>query len=260
MEIVNRYTFKLNTTSSATTFNIPINLDSYPVDQTDLIEKQFVDTEMVKAVNPIVDYETVRFSPINHESIELNGIIYKLNLLNGPYYSNAEFTVDDFIYRRNALKKSFLRLDFYDSPKLTNQNFLFSSTLFCRIVNDMFLNNIIKGVELIPLEFKLENPITTPGGISEGYYIYDYKTDVSINTPKEVYMRASFNNAKNGKTYNFMVSETPQKIEDLVNNIFTKYTLKIINGKYFYQLENDKHITTSNDGVAIINLYEIKVL
>ena len=57
-----------------------------------------------------------------------------------------------------------------------------------------------------------------------------------------------------------MVSETPQKIEDLVNNIFTKYTLKIINGKYFYQLENDKHITTSNDGVAIINLYEIKVL
>jgi hypothetical protein len=260
MEIVNRYTFKINTVTSATTLNIPISLEAYPVDQAELIESQFVDNELAKSVNPIVDYESARFTPSDYNNIPISTIIYKLTLLTGDKYSDAGFSNSDFTYRRNVLKKSFLRLDFYDSPKLTSQNFLFSSTIYCRVLNDMFLTSNIKDTTTIPLQFKLEDPISNPSGVSEGFYLYDYKEDISLNAPKDVYMRATFNNAKDGKTYGFMITNTSQAINDLVNNIHTKYTLKLDNnGNYHYQLENDNHIIINN-GIATINLYEIKVL
>jgi hypothetical protein len=261
MDIVHRYTFKLNDSTSASTINIPINLEAYPIDQSELIETTFVDIEMTKSINPIIDYEMVRFSPVDFNNNELITIIYKIILNNGGNYDNAWFENDDFYYRRNVLKKSFLKLDFYDSPILTSQNYLFSSTLYCRVLNDMYTTaNKLKDVSIIPLEFKLDDPISIPSGVTEGYYIYDYKEDISYNTPKEIYMKCSFNNAKDGKTYNLMISNTPQTIDNLVNKLHIKYTLKIdINGKYYYQLDDVNNIILDNDS-ATINLYEIKVL
>ena len=58
---VNRYNIRINKDQvTETTINIPINLVSIPVDQSELIESKFVEKELEKAVNEIIDYENVR--------------------------------------------------------------------------------------------------------------------------------------------------------------------------------------------------------
>ena len=65
---VNRYQINVNTYSSGATdsyFNIPITMEYQIVDQTELVKRVFVDVETEKAINPIVDYEKVRFMPLD---------------------------------------------------------------------------------------------------------------------------------------------------------------------------------------------------
>lgn len=112
----------LNETTTATTINIPINLEFQIVDNAELIESKFVDYEINKSVNPILDYEKVRFTPLNNENNQLKTITYNLSFLNfnnsllGPtYYSNIGFVDDDIKFKRNVFKDSYLLLQYYDS-------------------------------------------------------------------------------------------------------------------------------------------------
>lgn len=63
------------------------------------------------------------------------------------YYLN--FNNNDIKYQKNILKKSFLRLSFYDSPNPTTQNLLNYSTIFMDAGNlfGKFTRNFLKGVE-----------------------------------------------------------------------------------------------------------------
>jgi hypothetical protein len=56
--------------TTATTINVPINMDFTCVGQSEEIEEKFVAVETEKAINPIIDYEKVRVTPT-----DLNGII-----------------------------------------------------------------------------------------------------------------------------------------------------------------------------------------
>jgi hypothetical protein len=63
-----KYQINLSTVPSgttATTINVPINMDFHFVGQSEEIEEKFVE-----AINPIIDYEKVRVTPT-----DLNGII-----------------------------------------------------------------------------------------------------------------------------------------------------------------------------------------
>lgn len=53
----------ISTASTATTINIPINLEYQIVDQSELIDRVFVTTEVAKSINPIFDYEKIRIIP-----------------------------------------------------------------------------------------------------------------------------------------------------------------------------------------------------
>lgn len=257
---VNRYNIRINKDQvTETTINIPINLVSIPVDQSELIESKFVEKELEKAVNEIIDYENVRLLPIDDSGVILNGVNYNLTFLNGyTTYGAIGFVQDDLKLRKNNFKRSFLQLDFYDSPDLKSQNFLYSSILYCRVTDKMYnkTTNQLESVNSIDISFELSDPIKNPGGIAEGYYLYDYKSDI----PKEIYMRGTFNNAKTGLSHGFMIKKEKQNIEDLVNNIHTKYILKRNNEGFYYQLDTTYPNIDIKNGIGTISLYEIQVL
>ena len=65
---VNNYKINISTISTgttATTINIPINMEYQMIDQSELVERVFVDVETEKAINPIIDYERVRYLPLD---------------------------------------------------------------------------------------------------------------------------------------------------------------------------------------------------
>ena len=66
--------------SGATHLNIdlPIDMNFQIVDNSELIERVFVDTEVEKAINPIVDYDKVRFVPKNGGN-DIKNIYFYLN-------------------------------------------------------------------------------------------------------------------------------------------------------------------------------------
>jgi hypothetical protein len=82
-------------------------------------------------------------------------------------------------------------------------------------------------------------------------------------------MRASFKNAKTGKSTNLMVENAAADIDDLVHLLYTRYKLVRTNTGYYYQIDDTYHGLTgvtgpnnvtyaSND--VTIKLYQIQAL
>jgi hypothetical protein len=251
--------FKINLTTlgsgtTATTINIPINMEYQIVDNAELVERVFVDVETEKNINPIIDYEKVRFTPIGIglspqftiTSFPIDKIIYRVNLLNGNTYGAIGFSDDDIRFRRENFRQSFLELKFYDSDNPLSQNLVTTITLYSRLTsNDLEpvgsptgLPGQPKPANQIPINYILENPLLNPRGFSEGFFIYDYKDELVIfGPPKYLYMRASFKNAKDGKTTNMMVKNSALPIDLLIREVYTRYNLARTPTGYFYLID-----------------------
>ena len=79
-------------------------------------------------------------------------------------------------------------------------------------------------------------------------------------------MRASFKNAKSGKSINLMVKNTAQSIDKLVHELYTRYKLIRTATGYYYEIDNTYH-GNGTSGVnnvtyathtATVKLYQIK--
>lgn len=115
----------------------------------------------------------------------------------------------------------------------------------------------VQDVNNIPLRFIVENPITTPKGFAEGYYVYHEKT----HTPPSIYMRATFNNAKNGLSTDLITTNIPQDIDNVLNKLHMKYDLKFEDDIYYYELDMEYSKNIKMNGKRlVIDLYEIQVL
>jgi hypothetical protein len=282
--LVDRYQIKLpRPESSATTINVPIDLTPQLVDQAEIIDRKFVEVEVENAINPILDYEKVRFLPAKisptptattvNSVIQIQTVTYQINLFdanNNAYFSSttyaeAGFDNDDLRFRKNRLIKSFLRLDFYDSDILTDQ----------RLVATMSINPNITYADIQPnisaypvaqnkqLWFELKNPLTNDEVFGEGFFIYYFKDEVDINLPENLYMRATFSNAKTGVSKGLMTDQTQVPIDDLVDQLHTRYVLHRTETGYFYAIDNQY----SNNVIvqlfpnqnATVQLYEVRV-
>lgn len=273
--------------NSGSTINIPINMTFSTIDQAEVIEKDFINIEVEKAINPIIDHEKARFVLANANNVIMDNISYELNFLkNGSIppqtvYSDLGFNYDDLKYRKNSFIKSFLRLNFYDNDVPTNQRLISFLTIYCKITNKDIIPigspnaGLPKGVNILPVRFILSNPIKDPSGFAEGFYLYHYKDEVINSLPKELYMRSEFNNAKTGKRTSFITIDTAQTVDDVVDKLHTKYILKRDNTGYYYQIDNTYSTNvfyTSDvdgdgngaggtiDGGIKVKLYEIQVL
>jgi len=274
---VNNYKINLSTLASgttATTINIPINMEFQIVDQSDLIERVFVKTEVEKAINPIIDYEKVRFTPTDSSLNIINSITYNLNLNGLVTYGAIGFTDDDIKFNKGNFKETFLELSFYDTDNPMTQKLVSYITLFSTLTNTDLLpiNSSMAGqpkpATQIGLSFTVSNPKLNPMGNAQGYYIYDYKDEVNIGEFKYLYMKASFKNAKTGKNLNLMVESTPSSIDQLIHKLYTRYKLIRTTNSFYYQIDNTYHGngTSGSNNVAYstnnitINLYQILAL
>lgn len=148
------------------------------------------------------------------------------------------FINNDVHYQKNRLKKSFLRLMFYDSTNPANQNMLGYSTIFFD-TGDLFAKYIRyveeKGYTAVNAdkdEYGVYKPSPNKTGIrvdreswdnntrlgsqlvvknknlskasSEGFYIYIWK-DNEAALPQDLYMKVEFNHAGYGRTIPFMM-------------------------------------------------------
>lgn len=148
------------------------------------------------------------------------------------------FTNEDVRFQKNKLKKSFLRLMYFDSTNPANQNMIGYSTIFFD-TGDMFAKyikyneeknyvavnmnknqygvyNISEGKTGIRVNRESFNEKTrlssqfvvksknTSKASSEGFYLYIWK-DNSTPLPQDLYMKVEFNHAGYGRTIPFMM-------------------------------------------------------
>ena len=148
------------------------------------------------------------------------------------------FTNEDVHYQKNKLKKSFLRLMYFDSTNPANQNMIGYSTIFFD-TGEMFAKyikyneeknyvavnmnknrygvyNISEGKTGIRVNresfdektrlsslFVVKSKNTSKAS-SEGFYLYIWK-DNSTPLPQDLYMKVEFNHAGYGRTIPFMM-------------------------------------------------------
>ena len=281
-----KYTLRLGNDKHV---KIPIKLDFSSMDQSEVVNGDFVDIEVDKAINPIVDYEKVRFNPLTTlVSGAIKNLTYKVNLLDesgSPYpnttYGDIGFVDDDIRFNKNRFLNTFLRLNFFDSDVLTNQNLISQVTIFSKItegdirpLKDFNTGEILDGgglpypVNELPVRFVLNNPITNPRGFAEGYYLYHFKSELIKNgAPKALYMRAEFNNANNGISTKLMSSDRlDMTVDELVKNLHTRYLLTRTETGYYYRIDPTYKMVggvnnvTENGTDVTVNLYEVKAI
>lgn len=286
----NRYQINLSTISSGATdfyLNIPLGLESQEIGKSELIQTKFVDVETEKAINPILDYDKVRFLPVNSTNVNIDKIFYNIDLTGSTTYGAIGFDNDDIKFVRNNFTQTFLYLAFYDTDNPMNQRLVSYITLFSEITPDNLLpdnetQTTIYGSVIglpgqpkraidIPLQFILSSPIFNPRGFGEGYHLYDYKDELDVGEWKYLYMKASFKNAKTGKSTGLMVKNTGLlKIDEVIKEVYTRFKLFRTLTGYYYQVDDTyqvdvtsgvNNVTISNSPSNIsINLYQIRVV
>lgn len=281
---VNRYQIRFDQygVGDSGSIEIPINMNYQLVDQDEIVRTDFVALEVIKNTNPIIDYEKTRFKPavINNATIlESNYIKYKLNFLNSSgqynpntYYSDLGFIDPDIRFRKKNFTQSFLFLSFYDTDIPSTQRLISTITCYPKIdYSNYLLTGQVAPVNTLVTEFNLGNVMLNRNLNGQGFSIYHYKDEVTLSLPKNLYMRASFNNAKDGKTTLFMsTNNTNLPIDYLIrttegttntNNVFTKYILKKTAVGYYYEIDttysNNIQINTND---YVVNLYETTVV
>lgn len=264
-------------TSSASTINIPISMEYQLVDQSELVDRVFVKEETNKAINGIVDFEKTRFFPIDSNDIPIDKMVFILDLSGATNYGDIGFSNEDIKFKRETFKQTFLNLNFYDSYNPFSQNLVTNITLYSQLTeSDLIPLNSNTGIPgqpkdvfQIPLMYVLENPLNNPRGFAEGFFIYDYKDELNFNETKYLYMKASFKNAKDGKTTNLMVKDMALPIDELVHELYTRYKLVRYTNGYFFMLDdsyqgNSNQIgpnnVSYNGNSVIISLYQIRAL
>lgn len=275
----------LDATSTATTINIPLNIEYQLVDQAELIQDVFVETEVDKSINPILDYEKVRFLPLDLSNNHIDKITYDLNFSGNLSYGQIGFTDEDIKFQKNSFLQTYLHLSFYDTDNPLDQRLITFVTLYPELTPNDLLPNVEtqilnygsqvgipsqpKPANDIPLNFVLESPLFNPNGVSEGFHIYDFKDELRIGESKYLYMRATFNNAKTGKSTNLMVQDAAASIDNLVNLLYTRYILTRTTTGYYYKIDDEYHgldgvvgpnNVTYGSNTVVIKLFNIKAL
>lgn len=266
---VNKIKIRLDSLSGKTEsyINIPLVQDIDLVGKSELIEDVFVKNETEKSINPIIDYDLVRFVPTTSNNEVLSKIRYVLDFSGNTTYGSIGFSDDDIKFERNVFTNSFLNLNFYDSDNPLEQNLLTFSTIYCGLdQTDLIQANgsiglgIPKPANDISLTFDLDNPVINPKGLSEGYHLYYLKSSLNIGESKELFMRASFKNAKTGKSTNMMNSNSILPIDQVLSQLYTKYVLYRTETGYYYKIDTSYSSNVSTTQLSTnINLYQIQV-
>lgn len=265
--------------------------------------KHFYANDLInKNINKVVDMEKQIFIPkvkiVDKGEINTNGVVneitfkpifrkrsegdnnwgdwevlneYTQNIVNGTTsLYDLGFTNDDVKYQKKSLKKSFLRLSFYDTKNRANQSLLFYSTIFFN-TNKLFKDFITYGdSKRVETKFTIKNSFDYSNS-SEGYYLYLFPNLCKGTTETTIYMKVEFNHAKYGKTLPLLSPSipdfekgyidsnngSPADIKKLFNDLYIEVKIKYNKdtNEYIWYLNDDK-FNDSNGNNLILNLYE----
>lgn len=199
------------------------------------------------------------------------------------------FTDDDVMYQKNKIKKSFLRLSFYDNTNQMDQRLLYYSTVF--MDGGELFGKYVRAKQLLPNEypivlasssettehcrvdsqFIIEDEFNMKKS-SEGFNIYYFPSDVldAENQEKTIYMKIEFNHAGFGRTIPMVALNEGIEgltLDNLNDNLYIEVKLKYIkgegdeSGKYIYEIQkgekNEYCIEyDKTNGIITLNLFE----
>ena len=148
--------------------------------------------------------------PLNSRASEVRFVVPDL-------LGHLNFNDDDVRYQKMKLKKSFIRLSFYDSDNPLTQQLLYYSTIFLD-TGEIFgkfvknrANNKWFGVytegntedERLGVTVSVKDKYNSEKS-SEGFYLYLFNSEVTKENPtKNIYMKVEFNHAGYGRTLPF---------------------------------------------------------
>ena len=256
----------LSDIGSGTTIDIALGSDFFPVDNSELIENNFVKKEIEKVINPIVDYKKLTFKPSDSE--ESWNIIDKFRINLNFYtpdsiasgapvhrgtgsvpgvYSDINFVFDDVFCRTSRFTNSFIRLSFFDKPYSGINQLLTFADVYTQI-GDLHENEygFTLPVDECPISFILGDPVLQPDEVHEGFHMYWFQDLVDISPLKEyeMYMTLQFNNASDGSVSELAASRDIEPNDISINSLegpdgilYLKVILKNDNGVYKYRFE-----------------------
>jgi hypothetical protein len=215
----NKYKFTVPGTNQSIT--IPIEMQWDFLGRDDSIDVYQEDVLKIVAGLP-EDFEVIRFA---HDTYGLSGktiLNYQFYFYSGVpanvtastisdwtnSYLSEGFTIDDLYYKTKPFKKSFFKLDFYDTTDSVNQVNCF--TIILPSYNGTFVPTNISptliNVNLNKPEFLLDY-ITSPGlkTTKDGFFIYWLKSKTFIDLDT-FYMSVKFFDAKQGVYVRMMTS------------------------------------------------------
>lgn len=257
METVNKIQIRLDKISTtASTITVPFGLDFLPVDNTELQETEFIEKEKEKAINPIFDNEKYPFYPRFNGvgGVDVNSFI--VEYLTNLTLDKLDLTYEDIFFNRNPFRKTYLRLNFYDSRDSKVQRLVHRETLHLKINDSWFLNGDLRPLNTIFASFvgNFQNLIYgSPNG--EGYQLYWHKN----NLPYTLYIKPTIMNAKTGNAMRLYSSNIaffpppslPVAIESggygyVQCDFYSDFTSR---QKYYYKLNGDglSNINTQED-------------
>lgn len=252
--------------ASALTFNLHFRV------REDLQESWRYDKASIDYWNTVKDYVNL---DVDSDEVRSSDVLYYLG-----------FTDNDVKNQKLKIKKSFLRLSFYDDTNPLTQKLLYYSTVFMDS-GELFGKYVKAKAELKKSgittdEVVLDSSALTDNKLdcsftirdeyytekcSEGFNIYYFPSDViaTENSGKTIYMKVEFNHAGFGRTIPMIVCGgdlTSLSLNNYREHLYIPLTLKYINGKYIYLVETDNGTTVKkeNDKATIeFDLFEPKI-
>jgi hypothetical protein len=270
----------LSDIGSGTTIDIALGSDFFPVDNSELIENNFVKKEIEKAINPIVDYKKLIFKPSDSEeswniidkfrinlnfytpdSIASGAPVHRGNGSVPGVYSDINFVFDDVFCRTSRFTNSFIRLSFFDKPYSGINQLLTFADVYTQI-GDLHENEygFTLPVDECPISFILGDPVLQPDEVHEGFHMYWFQDLVDLSPLKEyeMYMTLQFNNASDGSVSELAASRDIEPNDITINSLegpdgilYLKVILKNDNGVYKYRFEPNTKQSQSPLGVNL---------
>lgn len=239
--LVNKFKILLSDTDKNLTLPFSMNLDLLGRGDTiDGYQEKVVDEV---AARPI-DYETTRFSAkpntTGGTSIEY---IFNFSGSNGyenSYVVDGKFNAYQIFFNTNPIKKSFFKLDFYDSMEPANQRIYFTMILAPRQTKQTETKSY-NNVEYI---IKKPDFILDHVGEKEGYYIYFFENEL-VTLLTKFYVKAKFFSGLDGQFSIF--STQPQSNYSSPFNIpndilYYEFNLDYTNKTYYFKNSGGQEI------------------
>lgn len=239
---------KLRLSENQKSFTIPLKINFDGLGRDDLV-KEYEDKVTEEVINPIDDFELTRFghktwlsgetslTKLNYKfffynrevpvdttnSSNINNWVNSYNFTTIPEFTGTCFSDKEIYYYANSFKRSFFKLDLYDTPNSETQKIYL--TIIIPTQQGVVTQSDI-GTETVPLivDIKTPNMVLDYIGDKEGFFIYWLK-NIEDTSLTEFYMSAKFFNAKIGQF--IRLTTLPQ------SNFSKKYNLQ--KDKYFYR-------------------------